>query len=148
MSAATKPQSNITGAQARTFPATAPAVAAAKAKRDALLASGAKISRSARSQRIREMPPGIEDPFRPGREIADALGIGLSTLWAGVATGRFPRPVYVTPRSPRWCLSWFMPAPEAALAEIASAAPAPKARAATAKAPKAAASTKAATTHT
>ena len=45
------------------------------------------------------------DPLLPAAEGAADLGIGLSTFWLYVSKGRLPRPVYPTPRSPRWRLS-------------------------------------------
>ncbi|MBR0661332.1 helix-turn-helix transcriptional regulator [Neoroseomonas oryzicola] len=35
---------------------------------------------------------------------AAAAGVHVATFWAGVASGRFPKPVYPAPKAPRWFL--------------------------------------------
>lgn len=37
-------------------------------------------------------------------ELANALGIGRSSLWRAVQNGAVPAPVYIAGRSPRWPL--------------------------------------------
>ncbi len=37
-------------------------------------------------------------------EVLARLQISKSTFWKGIKEGRFPKPVYVTDRSPRWRL--------------------------------------------
>jgi predicted DNA-binding transcriptional regulator AlpA len=39
------------------------------------------------------------------REVAALRRSGVSTVWRDVARGTFPRPIYVTPRAPRWRLA-------------------------------------------
>jgi predicted DNA-binding transcriptional regulator AlpA len=41
--------------------------------------------------------------FLTAKQVAKALGLHVATVWAGVGSGRLPRPVYPAPRSPRWC---------------------------------------------
>lgn len=43
-----------------------------------------------------------DDPFLTAKKAAAELGIGISTVWAAVKSGRLPAPTYVTPRCPRW----------------------------------------------
>jgi predicted DNA-binding transcriptional regulator AlpA len=45
------------------------------------------------------------DPMMTASASADMFGIGLPAFWRSVRERRFPAPVYVTSRSPRWFLS-------------------------------------------
>lgn len=42
------------------------------------------------------------DPLFTAREAAAYLRRGVSTTWRDVAAGRLPKPVYLSPRAPRW----------------------------------------------
>ena len=52
--------------------------------------------------------PGI-DPLLTAREAAAYRRQGLSTFWRQVKLGQVPKPIYITPRSPRWRLSDLCP---------------------------------------
>ena len=45
------------------------------------------------------------DPLLPPKQAAAAAGCSIAALWRGVASDRFPLPVYPAPRAPRWYLS-------------------------------------------
>jgi predicted DNA-binding transcriptional regulator AlpA len=47
-------------------------------------------------------PPAAADPMMTASASANMFGIGLPAFWRGVRERRFPAPVYVTSRSPRW----------------------------------------------
>lgn len=47
----------------------------------------------------------IPDPLLNVRGVASYLGRGVSTVWKDVREGRLPKPVYLSPRAPRWRLS-------------------------------------------
>jgi predicted DNA-binding transcriptional regulator AlpA len=49
------------------------------------------------------------DPLMTAREAADYRRQGLSTFWRQVKLGQVPKPIYITPRSPRWRLSDLCP---------------------------------------
>ncbi|MBR0653654.1 DNA-binding protein [Roseomonas arctica] len=46
------------------------------------------------------------DPLLTAREAAAYRRQGLSTFWRDVRAGTVKPPVRVTPRAPRWRLSW------------------------------------------
>lgn len=60
------------------------------------------LSRLARSKRAAHVP---SDPLLSAREAALERAQALSTFWRDVKRGRVPKPIYVTPRAPRWRLS-------------------------------------------
>lgn len=37
-------------------------------------------------------------------QCASVAGVHVATFWAGVTAGRFPKPVYPAPKTPRWYL--------------------------------------------
>lgn len=43
-----------------------------------------------------------DDPLMSARESAAELNISLPGFWKGVEDMRFPQPLYVLPRAPRW----------------------------------------------
>lgn len=53
------------------------------------------------------------DPLLTAPAAAEVVGISLAGLWRGVATGRFPAPVYPAARAPRWRRSELLAALEA-----------------------------------
>ena len=57
----------------------------------------------------------MTERYNPGQdkllrisEVIDILGVGESTFWAGVKTGRYPSSVKLGPRITRWRLSDIM----------------------------------------
>lgn len=53
------------------------------------------------------------DPLLTAREAALERGQGLSTFWRDLKRGRLPKPIYVSPRAPRWRLSEIVASVEA-----------------------------------
>lgn len=49
------------------------------------------------------------DPLLTAKEAAAYRRQGVSTLWRQVKQGLVPKPIYITPRSPRWRLSDLCP---------------------------------------
>ena len=45
------------------------------------------------------------DRLRRIEEVLEMLGVSKSTLHRMIAEDRFPKPIYIGPRSPRWWLS-------------------------------------------
>lgn len=61
-------------------------------------------------RRITPLPPGFtDDPLLTAREAAAYRRQGLSTFWRDVRAGTVPQPIRVTPKAPRWRLSWLTP---------------------------------------
>ena len=50
------------------------------------------------------------DPLLTAKEAAAYRRHGLSTFWRHVKQGLVPKPIYITPTSPRWRLSDLCPA--------------------------------------
>ena len=46
--------------------------------------------------------PQQRGEFLSVREVSALLSITSRTVWKMVSCGRFPKPVYLTPRLPRW----------------------------------------------
>lgn len=66
-----------------------------------------------RQRRATPLPPvpsfACDDPLLTAREAAAYRRQGLSTFWRDVREGTVPQPVRVTPKAPRWRLSWLAP---------------------------------------
>ena len=62
--------------------------------------SGRDANVAARARRKAEYH--VEDPLLTAAEAAAERRQGLSTFWRDVKNGRVPKPVYVSPRCPRW----------------------------------------------
>lgn len=67
--------------------------------------------RSPPHSRVHDYKPS--DPLLNAREAALERAQGLSTFWRDVKRGRVPKPIYVTPRAPRWRLSEIVASVEA-----------------------------------
>lgn len=63
-----------------------------------------------RKRRKAPLPPvpafACNDPLLTAREAAAYRRQGLSTFWRDVRNGTVPQPLRVTPKAPRWRLSW------------------------------------------
>ena len=61
-----------------------------------------------RQRRKAPLPPvpsfACDDPLLTAREGAAVARIGVSTFWLWVKEGRFPPPIYISVKSPRWRL--------------------------------------------
>lgn len=66
-----------------------------------------------RQRRNAPLPPvpsfACDDPLLTAREAAAYRRQGLSTFWRDVRHGTVPQPIRVTPKAPRWRLSWLAP---------------------------------------
>lgn len=63
-----------------------------------------------RQHRTEPLAPGFtDDPLLTARESAAYRRQGLSTFWRDVRAGTVPQPIRVTPKAPRWKLSWLAP---------------------------------------
>ena len=51
----------------------------------------------------------VTDPLLTAKEAAAYRRQGVSTLWRHVKMGLVSKPIYITPRSPRWRLSDLCP---------------------------------------
>lgn len=64
---------------------------------------------AARKRERKALPPPpaflSDDALLTAREAAAYRRQGVSTFWRDVRAGRVPKPVYVTPRAPRWRLA-------------------------------------------
>lgn len=49
------------------------------------------------------------DALLTAREAAAYRRQGLSTFWRDVRAGTVPQPIRITPKAPRWRLSWLVP---------------------------------------
>lgn len=67
-------------------------------------------TRRTSSKRAAHVP---SDPLLNAREAALERGQGLSSFWRDVRRGRAPKPIYVSPRAPRWRLSEIIASVEA-----------------------------------
>lgn len=54
-------------------------------------------------------PSFADDPLLTAREAAAYRRQGLSTFWRDVRAGTVPKAIYITPKAPRWRLSWLVP---------------------------------------
>jgi predicted DNA-binding transcriptional regulator AlpA len=69
-----------------------------------------QIDAGSRQRRTEPLPPGFtSDPLLTAREAAAYRRQGLSTFWRDVRAGTVPQPIRVTPKAPRWRLSWLAP---------------------------------------
>lgn len=48
------------------------------------------------------MDRGASDVLLTAEEAAQEVGLSLAALWRAVGSGRLPKPVYPSPRAPRW----------------------------------------------
>lgn len=88
--------------------------------------------RRRRNHRPLPTPPAFtsEHALLTAAESAAFVRIGLSTFWNLVRTGRFPQPLRVMPKSPRWRLSDLQDALEKLPLQAAAPAPSEAAKAA------------------
>lgn len=63
-------------------------------------------ARKRREAKALPAPPAFlsDDALLTAREAAAYRRQGVSTFWRDVRAGRLPRPLYVTPKAPRWRL--------------------------------------------
>lgn len=54
------------------------------------------------AERRAQQRAATDDPLITRVEACAMLGVGRSTFYVGVLDGRFPRPIYLGPRCPRW----------------------------------------------
>ncbi len=68
---------------------------------------------TAAAPRRRKVPPPPDflaaDTLLTAKEAAAYRRQGLSTFWRDVRAGTVPQPIRVTPKAPRWRLSWLVP---------------------------------------
>lgn len=61
--------------------------------------------RRRRKAPLPEVPSFLaDDALLTVREVAAWRRVGISTVWRDTRRGTLPKPVYVTPRAPRWRL--------------------------------------------
>ena len=67
-----------------------------------------------RKRKHKPLPPPpaflTDDTLLTARESAAYRRQGLSTFWRDVRAGNVPRPLYITPKAPRWRLRDLRPA--------------------------------------
>lgn len=68
----------------------------------------AQTTTAPRKRKHKPLPPPptflTDDTLLTAREGAAYRRQGLSTFWRDVRAGRVPKPIYVTPKAPRWRL--------------------------------------------
>ena len=73
-------------------------------------AESATKTSGGRRRTSRPLPPVpgfvCDDPLLTAKEAAAYRRQGLSTFWRDVRLGTVPQPVRISPKAPRWRLSW------------------------------------------